>query len=100
MHWCLDPAKLYVIDVNGDGRDDMLCHSNDGTISVALAYQDGSFSTTDLESFWTNDIPWCVGGVFNVGYFDEDGKGDYLCNTGESLVLALSQIQSILFNWV
>ncbi|HEY3494991.1 MAG TPA: FG-GAP-like repeat-containing protein [Polyangiaceae bacterium] len=55
--WCNHPtARLFVGDVNGDGRDDLLCHdATDGRKWVDLANSSGQFLGTD----WSSGANWC-----------------------------------------
>ena len=46
MGWCYHiEAELFIGDFNGDGHDDMLCHTRIGAYKrVALANTDGQFT--------------------------------------------------------
>jgi hypothetical protein len=48
-------ARLYTGDVNGDGRDDLLCHNLNGGKWVDLANSSGQFSTAN----WSINNGWC-----------------------------------------
>lgn len=76
-------ARLHVGDIDGDGRDDLLCHdSSTGIRKIDLADQEGRFAGFD----WTSEVSgrksWCTGGdqVFLLGDFDADGRDDAVCH--------------------
>ncbi len=55
--WCTSQGtRLYVGDVNGDGRDDLICHNvKTGAKHVDYASLSGSFAGTD----WSTSTSWC-----------------------------------------
>jgi hypothetical protein len=57
--WCAaDVQKIHVGDFNGDGRQDLLCHSTDsGRVWIDYAHISGRFSGTDV----SEDSQYCVG---------------------------------------
>jgi VCBS repeat protein len=74
--------KLYRGDFNGDGRDDLLCNSANGTMAVDLANTKGEFWSADWSLTGRN---FCVqaGETLYVGDFDGDGRADLLCNQSD-----------------
>lgn len=85
LGWCYHKlAGLYVGDFNGDGRDDILCHTKStGTRDIDYADGSGRFSgSTD----WRNLGAWCshAQSQLYVGDFNGDGRTDLLCHTKDS----------------
>jgi hypothetical protein len=69
--------KIYVGDYDGDGKDDMLCHTkNSGTLSIDYAI-DG-FNGGD----WSSDDAWCRKDTRSiiVGDFNSDNRDDMICH--------------------
>ncbi len=96
--WCnamdgvLFDENLYVGDVSGDGRDDLICHSTrTGVTKYDGADSSGQFSGAN----WTRSSgsPWCKG--YNkepyIGYFTNDARADLLCHDSESGTLELDR---------
>ena len=81
--WCIssDTRRLLVGDVNGDGRDDLVCHDHvSGALYVDLASASGYFGGTD----WSNgNASLCDDGPrqrLYLGDFDGDGRADLYCH--------------------
>ncbi|EDO43438.1 predicted protein [Nematostella vectensis] len=54
MGWCYHQgSQLLIADINGDGRDDLLCHDANGYKWVALANCHGQFTSTQLPRSFT-----------------------------------------------
>jgi len=68
---------LYVGDYNGDGHDDLLCNSQNGTMAIDYANTAGEFWSTN----WTKARGLCdsPGQTLYVQDFDGDGRQDLLC---------------------
>jgi hypothetical protein len=56
-NWCTSGgSRLFVGDVNNDGRDDWVCHHVESGLKwVDLASESGQFLGTD----WQSNAPWC-----------------------------------------
>jgi len=78
--WCAhSTAQLLIADLNGDGRDDLLCHDrHDGEKWWTYASATGSF--TGATSY--ANTSWCrmPGQEVHIGDFDGDGRDDLLCH--------------------
>jgi hypothetical protein len=81
LNWCNDTA-VQVGDVDGDGREDMICHDrNSGRNWISLAKADGSFAGTTRVSL--PDQPLRCNGYgqsFMVGDLNGDSAADFLCH--------------------
>jgi hypothetical protein len=82
LHFCVAPAQLQVGDVNGDGRDDLVCHRPaTGYKRVALAKAGGRFTGTD----WQANLRWCLAPAqLHVGDVNGNGRDDLVCHTPAS----------------
>jgi hypothetical protein len=81
-NYCITSGeKLYTGDFNGDGRDDLLCNSNNGSMFVDLANRKGEFWKTDWRYKGRNFCRTSNEKMY-VGDFDNDGADDLLCNSG------------------
>jgi hypothetical protein len=70
-------------DFNGDGRDDILWHNTDGTVTNWLATASGGF-TDNWNNFNTHtDGSWQIAGI---GDFNSDGADDLLWRHDSGLV--------------
>ncbi|WP_434418080.1 FG-GAP-like repeat-containing protein [Nannocystis pusilla] len=79
MGWCVgEGVRLLVGDLDGDGRDDMLCHDQAGNKWVTLADSSGQFT----QDTWFSPMGWCVGEAAQLflGDFDGNGRKDMLCH--------------------
>jgi hypothetical protein len=83
--------QLFIADVNGDNRDDLVCHDTVfGAKAVALATTTGTFPFTN----WFGAVGFCAGShqqllVGNFNASDSDKRDDLLChniNTGEKAI--------------
>ncbi|MDH5546092.1 MAG: FG-GAP-like repeat-containing protein [Gammaproteobacteria bacterium] len=78
-NWCGGTtAKLIIGDYNGDGRDDMLCHSSAGNKYIDYANNSGQFLGTD----WSRTTNWCSHGSAEllVGDVNGDHRADLICH--------------------
>ncbi|XP_032241050.2 uncharacterized protein LOC5515387 [Nematostella vectensis] len=83
MGWCYHQgSQLLIADINGDGRDDLLCHDANGYKWVALANCHGQFTTTS----WQKGMNWCVGknAFLMTGRFNDDARADLFCHQSHS----------------
>ncbi|MCA9705564.1 MAG: VCBS repeat domain-containing M23 family metallopeptidase [Myxococcales bacterium] len=78
--WCNgDEQRLHTGDINGDGRDDLLCHDEaSGNIWVDVANGAGEFYGTNFST----GASWCNADTqqLHIGDFDGDGDDDLLCH--------------------
>jgi microsomal dipeptidase-like Zn-dependent dipeptidase len=89
--WCLvgSTLSLQIADVDGDGRDDLVCHSeSSGTLFVDRASTSGTFTGTDFNT----DGGFCMLGTQSVltGDVNGDDTDDILCYESEDGWLTLS----------
>lgn len=76
--WCPGAYQFGRGDFNGDGRDDQLCHDNNGNTWVALSSGQGSFTHGGR---WMKDgEPWCPMPLAAIGDFNGDGRDDLACH--------------------
>ncbi|XP_071950820.1 uncharacterized protein [Antedon mediterranea] len=76
INWC-KTDQLIVTDFNGDGRDDMLCHSSNAYTQIRYAKTSGTFTTVG----WQQKMNWC--GSSNkllTGDFNGDRRADLICH--------------------
>ena len=89
-YWCTEPSNTLMIgDVNGDGRDDLVCHDNvGGSIVVDLAQPDGSFPYDN----WIGPGNFCVGPNLSPFLADMDGNGraDLVCRDSATGALQIA----------
>lgn len=82
--WCFhERASLHIGDINGDGKDDLICHdSGNGYKWVALANCDNFNDRTS----WEANFGWCLhsGAEFFIGDYNGDSKADMLCHDSNS----------------
>lgn len=86
--WCRSGNHLHSLDVDGNGRDDLLCHttigSNTGRRQVDLSNDSGHFWSIEFDSntHANADDSWCFGAnnFLYTGDFDGDGQEDLLCH--------------------
>lgn len=74
--------RLFVGDVNGDGRDDLVCNNiSNGALWVDLADGDGKYAGSN----WSNTRHFCDGSSnqMRIGYFNSDNRADLLCNQAD-----------------
>lgn len=78
--WCTGSGNLLVGDHNGDGRDDLLCHSNSSG-KTFVNHSSGSLNTLfDSGTNFQTSTTWCTGTMrMYYGDFDGDDKADRLC---------------------
>lgn len=78
--WCAhEGASLAIADVNGDRRDDLICHDTAGRRWIDFAAEGGHLhGDTDAYPVWG----WCghAGGALHFADFNGDRKADFLCN--------------------
>ncbi len=84
VSWCSGSTRhLFVGDFNGDGKSDLLCHSDSGEKWLALNVG-GNFSAA-VQSY--QNLGWCNAPlVLSVGDVTLDGRDDLICfapDTGE-----------------
>ncbi|AUX26867.1 uncharacterized protein SOCEGT47_074370 [Sorangium cellulosum] len=86
--------KLYAGDFNGDGREDLLCNSANGDMSVDLSNTNGQFWTAEW-TFPGRNLCDVAGGQIAVGDFDNGGGADLACtSTTGSLGVDLVELQA------
>ena len=77
--WCqASGSSLYPGDFNGDGREDLLCHSeSSGSMWIDYADSSGALAGTN----WSRSAQWCTasGAQLHVGDFNGDSRDDILC---------------------
>ncbi len=75
--WCSAAGhQLLVGDFDGNGLDDLLCHSNLGEIWVALNGS-GDFSSS-IETY--ENLGWCSGSLeLKTGHMNQDTRTDLVC---------------------
>lgn len=79
--WCSvgNSYQLYLDDVDGDGRDDMICHNRaNGRTWLDLADGSGRFRGTNRSNY----NPFCLsaqGGQIHTGDRNGDGQADMAC---------------------
>lgn len=88
--WC-NGATLGLLDVNGDGKEDLHCMSSTGQHTFAQSRGDGSFVSGGT---WPS-TGWCEIGQISYGDFNGDGKGDLLCREESRLSVSLSTGDSL-----
>ncbi|XP_071944951.1 uncharacterized protein [Antedon mediterranea] len=94
INWCKSSnEQLFVADFNGDGRDDLLCHTiSNGYKTITYAKEGGTFSA----SFWKISKNWCVGSrqILFTGDFNGDRRADMLCHedSGGTISVALASM--------
>ena len=77
LNLCRDPgSRTLAGDVNGDGRDDLVCYGRTGSLAVALATPAGEFPTVS----WRGDPSFCGAGIVRIGDLNGDGRDDLLCH--------------------
>jgi hypothetical protein len=74
-------SELFVGDVNADGRDDLVCHDQNGGLWIDHASSTGTFARHD----WFGDTNFCTHGGARLLLEDVsgDGRGDLVCHDGE-----------------
>lgn len=70
-----DPTNPVLTDLNGNGRSDLVILRPDGTASIYMAQQDGSFSQPITTNLSITPNP----GSLAIADLDEDGNPDLLC---------------------
>ena len=78
-NWCSHSgADIYRGDFNGDGRDDLLCHDDQGRLFLNRASTSGRF----YGSNWSRNGNWCSmpNGFVYTGDFNGDSRVDILCH--------------------
>ena len=78
-------ASMHAIDVNGDGRDDLVLSGVEGWHSLPVAYSrgDGTFHVTNDKSPYFSQWTQYERTRIVPGDFDGDGKGDLAVSGGE-----------------
>ena len=86
-NWCYisSTRTLFIADLNGDGRSDLLCHQTDGRTWVDYANTQGQFLGTNWSrsSSTTGDQNWCrltSQRQLYIGDFNDDDRDDLLCH--------------------
>jgi hypothetical protein len=90
--------SLHVADINGDGRDDLLCHdSRIGSVSIDLANDDHGIGWKQGSGLWGSDLVYDLAfcnaedGRLLLGAFNrQDSRADLLCHnqqTGHKAIL-------------
>ena len=90
--WCRRGNHFHSLDVDGNGRDDLLCHSVVGSAigrrQVDRSNSSGHFLGIEFDSNSHPDADkeWCFGTNYSLytGDFDGDGQEDLLCHNTES----------------
>ncbi len=93
--WCLvgPTLTLAVADADGDGRDDLVCHSrSSGTLFLDRASASGTFSGTD----WNSDGGFCMASTqtLHTGDVNDDGAVDLLCYEADDGWLTMSMAEN------
>lgn len=73
--------KLYVADVSGDARADLVCVDGDGDLFIDFASTSGYYNSSGSGYDYFVSSNWCThsGAVMHFGDFDSDGRADRLC---------------------
>lgn len=73
-------TQILIGDTNADGRDDLLCHDDNGGIWIDRATPSGRFDTHD----WFGDSNFCIhdGAKLLLTDVSGDGRGDLVCHDG------------------
>lgn len=80
IHGCTNNADIHVADINGDGKDDLLCQNVlERILVLKIANEAGVFSDSNL------DMDFCIDlkDHLTVEDLDKDGNADMLCQHGD-----------------
>ncbi|HWA75486.1 MAG TPA: FG-GAP-like repeat-containing protein [Polyangiaceae bacterium] len=89
LAWCNQAgAGLWVGDLNGDGRDDLLCHDSTGYTSTVLASSSGQFSASNA---WSKTLNFCkqAGGQLVLADLNKDKRKDMVCHDATGFTASL-----------
>ena len=101
--WCVhEGATLYIGDVNGDGRDDLICHTSPGSGWITLLYANEEGQYKGINDWASTAGGWCYhpGAALHLGDVDGDGDDDLICHTQPSGWTTISRAENGRFSMI